>query len=267
MIADFLAKLRRPTNTTAEMPFLDHLEELRWRLIWSVLALVVGTATGFLVAVQFDLLGVLKRPLDPYIGGEQLLALSITDPFFITFKLALTLGFIMAAPIITYQVWSFLAPALTKREKRAIVPALYMGVVLFAVGVLVAYTYVLPMTARFLAGFQTESLKLAMTGGLYFGFVIKLLVAFGIIFELPVVILILATLGLVSSRFLASKRRHAIAIMAVTAALLTPGDAITATVFMMGPLILLYELSILLARLVERSRARQVAADPVADAS
>jgi sec-independent protein translocase protein TatC len=267
MIRELLAKIRQPQNAAAEMPFLDHLEELRWRILWSLLALVVGTAAGFLVAVHFDLLGVLKRPLDPYIGGEQLLALAITDPFFITFKLALTLGFVLAAPVITYQVWSFLAPALTSRERRSIVPALYMGVVLFALGVVVAYTYVLPMTARFLAGFQTDSLKLAITGSLYFGFVVKLLVAFGVIFELPVVILILATLGLVTSGFLARKRRHAIAIMAVTAALITPGDAITATIFMMGPLILLYELSIMLAKLVERGRAKRAAADALAGAA
>jgi hypothetical protein len=108
-------------------------------------------------------------------------------------------------------VWLFLAPALTRRERRAIVPALYMGVALFCVGVVVAYVYVLPLTAMFLAGFQTESLTLTMTGTLYFGFVIKLLVAFGLVFQLPVVILILATLGLVSSRFLASKRRYAVA--------------------------------------------------------
>jgi sec-independent protein translocase protein TatC len=264
---DFTSRFRAPKDPAGEMPFFDHLEELRWRIIWSVLALIGGTALGFFVAVRYDLLGLLKRPLDPYIQGEQLLALSITDPFFITFKLALTLGFIIAAPIIVYQAWSFLAPALTKREKRAIVPALYMGAVLFALGVVVAYVYVLPMTAMFLAGFQTESLKLAVTGGLYFGFVIKLLVAFGLVFELPVVVLILATLGLVTSRFLAAKRRFAIAIMAVTAALITPGDAITATIFMMGPLIILYELSIVLARLVERGRARQVAADAAAEAA
>jgi sec-independent protein translocase protein TatC len=267
MIRELLGKIRTPRNPAGEMPFLDHLEELRWRILWSLLALVLGTAAGFMVAVQFDLLGVLKRPLDPFIGGEQLLALSITDPFFITFKLALTLGLVLAAPIITYQVWTFLAPALTRREKRAIVPALYMGVVLFAVGVIVAYLYVLPMTAKFLAGFQTESLRLAVTGSLYFGFVIKLLVAFGVVFELPVVVLILATLGLVSSGFLARKRRHAIAIMAVTAALITPGDAITATIFMMGPLILLYEASIMLAKLVERGRARRAASEALADAA
>jgi sec-independent protein translocase protein TatC len=267
MISKFLGKLRTRNDSTGEMPFFDHLEELRWRIIWSVLALVVSTGAGFFAAVRFDLLGLLKRPLDPYIGGDQLLALSITDPFFITFKLALTLGVILAAPVIVYQAWLFFAPALTRREKRAIVPALYMGGVLFAAGVALSYMYVLPMTAMFLSGFQTESLKLALTGGLYFGFVMKLLVAFGLIFELPVVVLILATLGLVTSKFLSSKRRFAIAIMAVTASLITPGDAITATVFMMGPLILLYEASILLARLVERSRARHAAAEALAEAS
>jgi sec-independent protein translocase protein TatC len=246
------------------MPFFDHLEELRWRIIWSLLALVAGTGIGFFVARRLDLLGLLKRPLDPYIDGDQLIALSITDPFFITFKLALTLGFILAAPVIIYQVWLFLAPALTRRERRAIVPALYMGVALFCIGVGVAYRYVLPLTAMFLAGFQTESLTLTMTGTLYFGFVIKLLVAFGLVFQLPVVILILASLGLVSSKFLASKRRYAIAVMTVTAALITPGD-VASTILMMVPLLLLYELSIVLTRLVERNRARHAAADAAAE--
>ena len=248
------------------MPFFDHLEELRWRIIWSLLALIIGTALGFLAAIQFDLLSVLKRPLDPWIGSVPLLALSPTAPFFLTFRLALTIGVVLGLPVITYQVWSFLAPALTRRERRAIVPALYLGAVLFAIGVAMAYLYVLPMTLKFLQGFQTPSLKLALTGDLYFGFVIKLLVAFGAIFELPVVILVLATLRLVTSKFLASKRRYAVAAMAVTAALITPGDAITATVFMMIPLTLLYEFSIVLAKLVERGRARDAAADALAEA-
>jgi sec-independent protein translocase protein TatC len=249
------------------MPFFDHLEELRWRIIWSLLALVVGTGIGFYLAVQFDLLSVLKRPLDPYIEGAPLQALSVTDPFFLTFRLAFTLGLILAFPVVIYQVWSFFAPALTRREKRAIVPALYLGVVLFCMGVALAYLYVLPMTLGFLQGFQTDSLKMALTGNFYFSFVIKLLVSFGVVFELPVVIMILATLGLVTSRFLASKRRYAIAIMAVGASLITPGDAITATIFMMGPLMLLYEISILLTKMVERGRARAAAADALAEAN
>jgi len=256
-----LDRLRRPKGGSAEMPFFDHLEELRWRILWSILALFVCTGASFYVALRWDLLAVLKRPLDPYIGGQQLIALSLSGPFFITFKLALTLGFILALPIITYQVWSFFAPALTKRERRAILPALYMGFVLFAGGVVLGYVYVLPPTAKFMASFETSSMKLAVTADLYFGFVIKLLVAFGAIFELPVVILILAQLGLASSKFLREKRRFAIAIMAVTSALLTPGDALTATVFMMGPLVVLYEVSILLTKMVERSKLKAAAAD------
>jgi sec-independent protein translocase protein TatC len=259
-------RFRGGHTQTGEMPFFDHLEELRWRLIWSVLAVISGTAVGFLLATRFDLIAHLKRPLDPYIDGSALIALSITDPFMITFKLALTIGIILAAPVIVYQMWSFFAPALTKREKRAIVPSLYLGVVLFAVGVAVAYFYVLPLTARFLAGFQTESLTLAMTGTAYFGFVIRLLVAFGLVFQLPVVILILASLGLVSSRFLAAQRRYAFAAITVLSALITPGD-VASTILMMGPLMLLYEISIMLTRVVERTRARNAAADAAAEAA
>jgi sec-independent protein translocase protein TatC len=256
---------RAPRTTTGEMPFFDHLEELRWRIIWSLLALIVGTGIGFALTQQFDLLGLLKRPLDPYIDGEQLIALSITEPFFITFKLALTIGVILAAPVMVYQLWLFLAPALTPREKRAIVPSLYLGVVLFCVGVVGAYFFVLPMTAKFLAGFQTDSLRLALTGSLYFGFVIKLLVAFGLVFQLPVVILILATLGLVSSAFLSRNRRFAFAGITVLSALVTPGD-VASTILMMIPMTVLYELSIMLTRGVERGRARREAADRAEDA-
>src|SRR5690606_17612027 len=232
----------------------------------SLLSLVVGTGIGFWAALRFDLLSLLKRPLDPYIDGAQLLALSVTAPFMIHFQIALTVGVVLAAPVILYEIWAFLAPALTQKERRAIMPALYLGVVLFGIGVAVSYLYVLPMTLKFLGSFQSESLAWALTVDFYFGFVIKLLVAFGVMFELPVVVLILATLGLITSKFLSSKRRYAIGFMAVAAVLITPGDAVTASIFMMGPLMLLYELSILLAKLVERSRARAAAAEKLAEA-
>ena len=261
----FLRKLR-PGSTAGEMPFFDHLEELRWRIIWSLLALLAGTGIGFFIAVRFDLFSLLKAPVDPYIDGATLIALSVTAPFMITFQIALTLGFIMAAPVIVYQVWAFLAPALTRREKRYITPALYLGAVLFCAGVVLAFEYVLPVTLEFMGRFQGPGLQWALTADGYFGFVLKLLVAFGLMFELPVVIMILTALGLITSKFLASMRRYAIAVMAVTASLITPGDAITATIFMMGPLLLLYEISILLARLVERGKARHAEADALAEA-
>jgi sec-independent protein translocase protein TatC len=248
-----------------EMPFLDHLEELRWRIIWSLLALVVASGFGFWLVMRFSVLDILILPARPYIG-DRLHYLSLTDPFMITLKLGILVGFLLAFPIITYQVWAFVSPALHRREKRAIVPALYLGLVLFAAGVALAYFYVVPATAKFMTGFQTGSLTPMLVVDRYVSIVTKVLVSFGVVFELPVVVLILSSLGLITSRFLREKRRFAIAIMVVAASLLTPGDTITVTVFMMAPLILLYEASIGLARLMERNRARARAADELAEA-
>ena len=262
-------KFRTARNPTAEMPFLDHLEELRWRILWSLLALSLSTGLAFLVVMHWDFIGLLKRPIDPYLTehGGKLVFLAVTDSFFVTLKIAIALGFVAASPIIFYQVWSFLAPALMPREKRAIVPSLYLGLILFAAGVALAYLVALPFTLKFMLNFQTESLEPQITAGYYFSFVLKLLLGFGAIFEMPVVILILAAMGLVNSRFLASKRRYAFAGMAIAASLLTPGDAITATVILMGPLLLLYELSIVLARIVERARVRSSSAEALPGAT
>jgi sec-independent protein translocase protein TatC len=249
-----------PTKTAGEMPFLDHLEELRWRMIWSLLAIVVCAIAGFFLVTRMDVLGLLIEPIKPYLHGSKLKYLSPTEPFFITIKLAVGVGFILAFPIVIYQVWAFLSPALLPREKRAIVPSLYLGLVLFAVGVAMSYKLVLPMTLGFTMGFQTESLEQNIVIGEYMGFVIRLLLSFGAVFELPVVILILSTMGLVTPEFLASKRRHAIVIITVLASVLTPGDVITLTLMMMVPLILLYELSIFLSKMVYRKREAAAAA-------
>ena len=246
-------------GAAGEMPFLDHLEELRWRILWSILAVLVGSIVGFFVVTRFNVLEILINPVRPFLQGEKLNYLSPGDPFFITIGLALTVGLILAFPIIVSQIWRFVAPALLPREKRAIVPALYLGLILFCGGVAMAYFLVLPMTLKFMmTQFQTETLQQNLVVGNYISFVVKILLAFGILFELPVVVMVLAALGLVTSRFMAEKRRFAIAGMAVIAAFVTPGDAITLTVFMMGPLLILYEMSIGLAKLVERRRARSL---------
>jgi sec-independent protein translocase protein TatC len=237
-----------------EMPFFDHLEELRWRLLWGVLALVVASIFAFVMIDQLRVMEILIRPIEPFLGGEMLKYLSPLDPFFVTIKLAILSGFVLSSPILIYQVWAFLAPALLPSEKRVIVPALYMGLVLFVAGVVMAYQVVLPVTLRFTMSFQTGFLEQNIVIGPYMAMVTRLLLAFGIVFELPVVILILSALGLVTPEFLASKRRHAIAGITILAAVITPGDVVTVTVLMMIPLILLYELSILLSRLVTRRR-------------
>jgi len=244
-----------------EMPFLDHLEELRWRLIWSLAAVLICAVAGYFLVTRLDVLGLLVEPIKPFLHGTKLKYLSPTEPFFITLKLAVAVGLVLASPIVIYQVWAFLAPALLPSEKRIIVPALYMGLVLFALGVLMAYEIVLPMTLRFTMSFQTESLEQSIVIGEYLGFVTRLLLAFGAVFELPVVVLILSAMGLVTPEFLSSKRRHAIVIITVTASLLTPGDVITLTIMMMAPLLLLYEFSIVLSRLVARRRRLAAAAE------
>ncbi|HEU4561090.1 MAG TPA: twin-arginine translocase subunit TatC [Longimicrobium sp.] len=248
------------TKPAGEMPFLDHLEELRWRLIWSLIAVVVCTVVGFFLVTRLNVLGILVAPVEPFLNGDKLKYLSPTDPFFITLKLAITVGLVLASPVVVYQIWAFLSPALLPHEKRVIVPSLYMGLVLFALGVVMAYKLALPMTLDFTMSFQTESLEAALVIGEYLGIVTRLLLAFGALFELPVVILILSSIGLVTPEFLAKKRRHAIAIMTVLAALLTPGDAISLTVLMMAPLVLLYEFSIFLSKLVTRRRRARMAA-------
>src|SRR5215218_128631 len=249
------------TQPVGEMPFLDHLEELRWRLIWSLAAVLICAVAGYFLVTRLDVLGLLVEPIKPFLHGTKLKYLSPTEPFFITLKLAVSVGVVLLSPIVIYQIWAFLAPALLPEEKRIIVPALYMGLVLFALGVLMSYEIVLPMTLSFTMSFQTESLEQSIVIGAYMAVVTRLLLAFGAVFELPVVVLILSALGLVTPEFLASKRRHAIVAITILASVLTPGDVVTVTVMMMAPLLLLYELSIVLSRLVTRRRRLAAAAE------
>ena len=162
--------------------------------------------------------------------------------------------------MVIYEVWAFLAPALYDREKRLIVPALSVGVVLFLGGAAVAYLWVLPRALVVLFSFQRADLAPIITADNYFGFAAQIIIAFGIVTELPLVIVILASLGLVTPRFLARNRRYALVIAAVAAALLTPPDALS-MLMMMVPLVLLYEISILCAWVVTRRRARRAARD------
>ena len=236
------------------MPFLDHLEELRWRILWSLLAIFAGALGGFVVVTKFGVMQILIDPIVEYLPDGKLLQLSPTDGFFVTLKVGLVVGLIAVFPILVYQVWSFLSPALEKHEKRVIIPSLYFGLLLFCAGVAMAYFIALPVTIPFLLGFQTEFLSANLEVNRYMGFVTKLLIGFGVVFELPVVVMILSALGLVTPKFLREKRRHAIVLITILASFLSPGDVITVTLLMMIPLIFLYEVSILLSAAIYRRR-------------
>ena len=247
-----------------EMPFLDHLEELRWRILWSLLAIVVASVVGYILVLRFRVLDILISPFYSVMEDEtKLVFLSPTEPFFLLLRIGILGGLVLSSPIIVYQIWSFLSPALERHEKRAIIPALYLGVVLFAAGVLMAYYMALPVTLRFLLFFGTDYFDPMLRAGDYFGFVTKLLMAFGVLFELPVVIMILSALGLVTPAFLRAKRRHAIVIITILASLLSPGDVVTVTAMMMIPMVFLYEFSIILSVVItRRRRARKIGGDP-----
>lgn len=245
----------RAPGSRGEMPFLDHLEELRWRILWALLAVVVGSLIGWGLVHWFDLADVLVRPIRPLMAeGERLKFLGPADPFFILLRLSVTVGVALAFPFVVYQAWAFLSPALEKRERRIILPALYLGFVLFAAGVAMAYFVALPVSLRFFMGLLPGLLEQNIVFTHYFSLVVRLLVGFGIVFELPVVMMILSALGLVTPRFLRDKRRHAWVAIAVVASLLSPGDAIVVTLLMVGPLAILYEGSILLAAWVHPGR-------------
>jgi len=240
-------------NPRGEMPFLDHLEELRWRILKSLTALFVAVVAGVLLVHYLHVTEILVRPIRPFLGtqGGKLAAFSPVTPFFLELKLSLIVGLILAFPVIVQQTWAFLSPALERRERRVILPSLYLGMVLFAAGVLVAYL-ILPMSLGFLFNFQSDYLNLVIGADQYLSFVVRLLIGFGIVFELPVVVMILTALGLVSPTFLREKRRFAVVGIAVVASFLSPGDLVMITVLMMVPLMLLYEASILLSQAIYR---------------
>ena len=244
---------------SSEMPFLDHLEELRWRILWSLLGLAVGVAVAFLIVVRFDALNLLQRPIAPLLHGHKLVYTHPSDAFSVVMSTSLWLGVAFAFPVIGYNVWAFVAPALYQHEKKVVLPILIGAVVLFLAGAAMAYFVVIPLTLDFLLTFQTASLDPMITVREYFGFVISLVVSFGVAFELPIAVVLLTMLGLVTPQFLRKFRKHTAVICVILGAVLSPGDAVTSTVAMAVPLYVLFELSIFLSYFVKVRRDRRAA--------
>ena len=250
------------TGPAGEMPFLDHLEELRRRILWSLLAIVLAFVVGFWIVQHFQLVNLLKEPIAPFLATNngKLTVLSPTEPVMIVLELSLVVGLVLSSPIILWQTWAFLSPALYEREKRALVPALFAGLILFLTGAVLAYTFLLPQALRVLFSFQTEAIAPMITYDAYFGFVMQICLSLGISFELPLVIIILAALGIVTPAMLSRARRVAIVIACIAGAVLSPGTDILSMMMMTLPLILLYEIGFVGAVIVHRRRVRRLAA-------
>ena len=243
-----------------EMPFLDHLEELRWRIIWSLAAVIVSVGVAFWVMLQFDVIGLLEKPILPYLNGRHLVYTHPGDPFSIVLNAAIALGAAIALPVVFYQLWLFISPALHRHEKKLVVPMFLFATFLFLSGVCLSWFVVLPLALPWLMSFGGPSLEPMITASEYFGFAISMTLAFGICFELPIVIISLALLGIVTPKVLNKYRRHAIVVCVIIGAFLTPGDLVWTTIAMAVPLYLLYEVSVVLTMLIYRRRQRRQAA-------
>lgn len=239
----------------ATMSFIEHLEELRIRMLWSLGALVLGAGVGFWATNRFDVIGFLTRPVRPLLEDGRLTYLHPTEPFMVTIKVGIFVGVVLALPVVFYHFWRFVAPGLMENEKRIFVPALLASVALFVGGAALAFFLVLPFGLRFFLGFATESLQPMITINDYFSFAMQITLMFGVVFETPLVILVLAWIGVLPASTIRKYRRHAIAVMAIVSAVLTPADVVS-MLLMLVPLYLLFEISVLLAGLIERRRER-----------
>ncbi len=249
-------------NNPGEMPFLEHLEELRWRLFKVAVALAIGIGVSFFLifSKQIDVVAILSEPIRPFIRGK-LIVTHPADLFDIAMNAAITLGLIAASPVIVWQIWGFLSPALYTHEKKVVIPALVGAALLFLAGATLAFKYVVPVTLGFFASFQSGVVEIMPTVKDYMGFVIAMCLAFGAVFELPVVIALLSALGIVQPHFLAKFRRHAAVGCLIAAAVITPGSDPTSLLLLTIPLYGLYEVSIGLSRLIVRRRERSLAAE------
>jgi sec-independent protein translocase protein TatC len=251
------------TAADTEMPFLDHLEELRHRLFWIVGAVIAGIVLSFIVLSRggFDIVAILAHPIEPYLRGKQLVFTHPGTSFKIVLNASLILGILLATPVIAYQLWGFLAPALHPHEKRVIVPVMFGMIFLFLCGVALSYFIVLPFTLKFFMGFESSSLTPMIEATQYFSFAFSMMLAFGLAFQLPIAILLLSALGIVKPEFLKRYRRHAIVITVVAAAFITP-DASPTTLFALAiPLYMLFELGLFLSFLVTRRRRKREEAE------
>lgn len=236
-----------------EMSLVEHLVELRYRLVRSLQGIVIGAAVGIFYA-EF-LMGIIRRPILPYLQGGGLVFTGVMDKFMAHLKVGALSGVILTCPYWLYHLWKFISPGLYKNERRYAAGFIAAGSILFALGVAFVYFFVYPVAFEYLLGFGGDVDKPMITIDEYLGFFVLTTLLFGLSFELPLVLVVMAMLGLIDATFLKKNRRYAIVILSVVAAILTPPDVISMTM-MLVPLYILYEVSIWVIQFMVKKRVQ-----------
>jgi sec-independent protein translocase protein TatC len=233
-----------------KMPFMEHLGELRVRIVRSLIAVLIGLVIAFPASPY--IMDFLARPIQR--TGNTLVFLAVTEAFWVKMKVALFAGFFLASPAILWQVWRFVSPGLHAHEKKYAVPFVVIGSLLFIGGGAFALLVVAPGAVAFLLSYAEPGLQPMISIGSYFDFLLKFTLAFGAVFEVPLALTLASRMGLVTPRALARNRKYAVLGAFVAAAILTPTPDMINQSLMAGPIIILYEIGIVSARVFGRRR-------------
>jgi sec-independent protein translocase protein TatC len=240
-------------STNEKMPLTAHLEELRKRLIRSLIA--IGVCFVICYTFKEKLFWIVARPLMEVLPqGSFMIFTGLPEAFFTYLKISFFAGLILASPFVLYQIWKFISPGLYKKEKKYVVPFVITSTLLFMGGVCFAYFLVLPPAYKFFVDFSTDFFRPMFTLKEYLSLTLKLLLAFGIVFEIPVFLFFMTKIGLVSSRTLARQRKYAILIIFIAAAILTPTPDAFTQCLMALPMMVLYEIGILVSKWGEKKK-------------
>lgn len=232
-----------------EMTFLEHLEELRWRIIYSLIGIVVGTIVAW-IFIDFFVDKVLLLP-----AKEANIKLQNLKPFgqiFLYFEVAIIIGLILSFPNVVYQIWKFISPALKEKEKKYIASIVIFTTFCFVCGVIFAYFVMLPLALKFAAQFGSPSIENNFAINEYFSIVLSVILGAGLVFELPMLSFFLTKIGILNPNFMKKYRRHAIVAIMIIAAVLTPGTDPVSQIILAIPLVFLYEISILVSKIFQK---------------
>lgn len=245
----------------AHMTLLGHLNDLRVRITYAAAALFIGTLLGFAVAQPL-----LAYLMQPYVNSvpesaAALQTLRPTEGIETFFKVALLFGAVLAMPFILYQIWRFISPGLTPSEKKYVYIFIPGSLALFLLGILFSWFILVPAAINFLANFMQDVFRTEWTGQDYISFVVRMVFWIGVSFQMPIIVYVLARVGMVTAQMLREQWRYAVVIVAILAAVITPSIDPVTMLLTMAPLIVLYAFSILLARVGQRQFERSVALD------